>query len=176
MASGFVAWELAAEWKPAERVFLAIPDAVSGALSLGADNGWLRGVWSLVALPLAVWGGTALLARAAVSERAISTLWRSAALPVAVVVASGHMVKALAKITSWAPFARLVAADPAGYVTSAAIETGRVTAPAALLSGRSVALAGFAMIGAAVVFAVRELILSRRNVIGIESTDARGNV
>jgi hypothetical protein len=58
--------------------------------------GLASGLWALIVVPPLVWTAMAALLRVAGRGGPIGATWRRIALPVAVVVAAGHMVKACA--------------------------------------------------------------------------------
>lgn len=155
LVSGFVTWELAAEWKPAEEVFLAVPAWLSGSMGLPRLAGYLNGAWALAVVPLILWLGAAFLAGAFGKTDSIGQTWRRIALPVAVVVAAGHMVKGLAKFVSWAPFLPYAVREPAGTGTTALFSAGTPT-PDPLLGPIAVLAVGIILVAVAVVLAIRE--------------------
>jgi len=104
LVSGFVAWELLAEWPRGEEAFLAVPHWLADRLEVPAWIGVLAGVWSLAVVPLALWAAAAAVLRLSGRRASVGYTWRRVALPVAVIVAAGHMTKGLAKLTSWLPF------------------------------------------------------------------------
>jgi ferredoxin len=163
LVSGFVAWELCAEWGPAEAVFLAAPTwlgARSGAVE--TTDGFLRWLWALLVVPGTVWLALACVHRLLGGRRRVGDLLRSAALTVAVVVSAGHMAKGLAKLVSWAPFLPLTLRDPGGVATVQAITARTLPPPAPLLGAAFVATAGAALVAAAVYLAAREHRLAHR--------------
>jgi hypothetical protein len=145
LVSGFVAYELCSEWTAAKNVFLCVPTAVSESLGWTAYEGWIKGVWMLFVVPLAMWlvlGGLVLLFRGAGS---IGEAWRRLAIPLVVIIAAGHMAKGLAKIVSWGGFMPFALKDPTGTVTASAITSETLAQPSKLLpmsvvSGLSVLL------------------------------------
>jgi hypothetical protein len=55
LVSGFVTWELFAEWPKGEEVFLAVPHWVSTTVATPWLAGYLNGMWALVIVPLVIW-------------------------------------------------------------------------------------------------------------------------
>jgi polyferredoxin len=101
LVSGFVTYELFSEWKAAQAVYLWVPHTVAEASGLGSYEGWIKGIWMLFAVPIVLWlvlGGLVVVLR---GTRNLSEAWRRLALPLAVVIAAGHMAKGLAKLASW---------------------------------------------------------------------------
>lgn len=161
LVSGFVIYELFSEWKAAQAMYLWVPTAVGNALAAEAYAGWIKGVWTLVAVPSIVWtalGGLVLLARGATS---LSEAWRRLALPLAIVIAFGHLCKGLAKFVSWVGFLPLAATDPVGVDTARAITAKTLPQPASVLPMIPVSLAAMILVLTAVYFAVRELRLAQ---------------
>jgi hypothetical protein len=81
---------------------------------------------------------------------------RRLALPAAVIVAAGHMVKGVAKIASWIGYLPPALRDPGGNATATAISRGLAEAPPHLLSAPAVAVIGVALVGTATLLAIRE--------------------
>ena len=133
LVSGFVIRELCSEWSTAQAVFLWVPEEVAKWLGLSAYAGWIEGAWTLFAVPLGAWtilGVSALVSRGA---SGLADAWRRLALPLAVVIAAGHMCKGLAKAASWAGFLPLAIQDPDGVRTAMALSAKAIPQPAALL-------------------------------------------
>jgi hypothetical protein len=86
---------------------------------------------------------------------------RRLALPLAVVIAAGHMAKGLAKFVSWAGFLPVAWKQPDGVSTSLAMAVKTMKQPASLLSLQAVSLIGMALILAALWFSLRELRLTK---------------
>ncbi|MGM0488812.1 MAG: 4Fe-4S binding protein [Planctomycetota bacterium] len=161
LVSGFVTYELFSEWKAAQAMFLWSPAAVTNALGADAHEGWIKGVWTLFVVPLVLWlvlGGLVLLFRGAES---MSEAWRRLALPLAIVIAVGHMSKGLAKIVSWGGFLPLSAKDPVGIDTARAITAETLPPPGALLPMVAVSLIAVLMMLAGTGYALRELRLAQ---------------
>jgi len=157
LVSGFVAWELCTEWKKAEVVFLATPQwLIEQTAATGAAAGFLKGAWALLVVPGFVWLALASLLRLLGERRSIGETFRVMALPMAVVVAAGHLSKGLAKFVSWLPFLPDALRDPAGGATAQAITAKTLATPAALLASTTVSAICLALIVAAFFFAVRE--------------------
>ncbi|MBI5440694.1 MAG: 4Fe-4S binding protein [Deltaproteobacteria bacterium] len=160
LVSGFVTWELLAEWPRAEDVFLSIPRWLANGLGVPSLSGFLVGVWALAFVPLALWTLAFAAARMAGSTGSIGTTWRRLALPVAVVVSAGHMAKGLAKVVSWGPFLPGALHDPTGVATAIALSTRASSQPPALTPLPVVAAVGAILILAGTFLAAREARLS----------------
>jgi len=164
IVSGFVIYELFSEWKAAQAVFLWVPKAVTSGLGAGSYEGWIKGVWTLFAVPLGVWlllGGLVLILRGADS---MAGAWQRLALPLAVVIAFGHMSKGLAKFVSWVGFLPLAAKDPAGIDTALAFAAKTLPQPASVLPMVAVSVIAAALLLTAACFALRELRLAQGEV------------
>jgi hypothetical protein len=160
VASGFVLGELFTEWPAAdEGFFLAVPSRLAAGLE-GPWAGWIEGLWTLVVIPLAAWSLLGLLARRLGPPRPLAAIWRRMALPVAVVVAAGHMGKGLAKLVSWAPFLPGAWADPSGVATATAIAARTTPSPASLLALPVVGTISLGLVAAGLAYALRELRLA----------------
>ncbi|MEX2043980.1 MAG: 4Fe-4S binding protein [Opitutus sp.] len=161
LVSGFVIGELFTEWADGNKVFLAVPMWGAARVGASAHAGWFEGVWALGVVPLVLWSALGGILWAFGHRQRIGGLWRQMALPMAVIVAAGHMSKGLAKLVSWAPFVPGALQDPDGIATAQAISSRAITAPAPWLSVVAVAMIAVALIAAAFVFAVREFRLAR---------------
>ena len=134
LVSGFVTYELCTEWAAAKAAFLWVPQHVAPALGLAPGNGWLQGTWTLLVVPALLWLALGMVARTTGGEDSLPDAWRRLALPIAVVVAAGHVAKGLAKATSWGGFLPGALRDPAGTNTAHAISAGSRPQPAPLVS------------------------------------------
>lgn len=156
LVSGFVVYELCSEWNIAQSVFLWLPEQVAPLVRPALGVGWVVGLWTLLLVPLVLWlllGGFIVAAGGAAG---LAEAWRRLALPLAVLVATGHMAKGLAKFTSWAGFLPLAAKDPRGVQTALALANKSLSQPPVLLSMNVVSLISvlFVLLGA--YFALRE--------------------
>lgn len=178
LVSGFVTCELFSEWKSAQALFLWVPEEITKLLSLDSYAGWIEGVWTLFLYPAALWlvlGGVVLAFGGA---GGLTEAWRRLAIPLAVVVAAGHMAKGLAKLVSWVGFLPLVAGDPAGIETSLAIHSKTLPQPGSILPMVAVSPVAMLLMLTAAWFACRELRLthgeSHRRLIAPVLTVAAG--
>lgn len=156
VVSGFVIYELCGVWKAAEPVFLWVPKQVSAALNAGAAAGWIQGLWTILVLPLALWlvlGSVTLLAGGA---KSLGEAWRRLALPMAVVVATGHMAKAMEKFTSWVGFLPYAWAEPTGVRTALKMNAKAMPQPAAWLNMSLLSLAAMTLLALGIALALRE--------------------
>jgi len=156
IVSGFVIYELTGVWKAAEPLFLWVPKQVSAALSVGTAAGWIQGLWTIAVVPLLLWlalGGVTLVLQGA---KSMGEAWRRLALPMAVVVAAGHMAKSLEKFTSWAGFLPYAWMEPTGVQTAIKMNAKAMEQPAAWLSARTLSLLAMLIVGSAIVLSIRE--------------------
>jgi hypothetical protein len=156
LASGFVMSELCTEWPAAQKWFLAAPDWLVHKLHLAGGAGWLEGLWTLMFVPAVVWTLLAIAARIGGQPGSVAEIWRRLALPLAVIVAAGHMSKGLAKFTTWAGFLPRALARPDGASTAGAISAKALAAPGALLPMWAVAATGFCLVALGFIIAARE--------------------
>jgi len=161
LVSGFVIYELFSEWKAAQAAFLWVPTTVTTWLGVDTHGGWIKGVWMLFVVPLLVWlalGGLVLLFRGADS---MTEAWRRLALPLAVVIAFGHMCKGLAKFVSWIGFLPLAAKDPVGIETAKVLAAKPAQQPTSILPTDAVSVVAMLLVLTAAWFSVRELRLAQ---------------
>jgi hypothetical protein len=154
--SGFVTYELCGVWKAADAVFAWVPQRVAGALGAGAAAGWIRGLWTIVVVPALLWLAVGALARAVGVGRGLADAWRRLALPMAVVVAAGHMAKGLEKVQSWAGFLPHAWAEPGGVQTALAMNAKTMAQPAAWMSPQALSGVSLTLIILASGLALRE--------------------
>ena len=156
LVSGFVTWELLAEWPTAEAVFLSAPTLAAVAFGWSEAGGWLEGVWALAVVPLLLWSALAGVVRLLEAKETLGDLWRRMALPIAVVIAAGHMSKGLAKFVSWAPFVPRAWHDPSGMDTMKALAAATLPPPAPFFELSTVAGIGLVLISLSLRYSVRE--------------------
>lgn len=82
--------------------------------------------------------------------------WRFLALPLAVIVSSGHMAKGLAKFVSWVGFLPYALKDPLGIMTASGISSKTIPQPAPLLSLPVVSLVGMVLVVTGIYFSIHE--------------------
>jgi hypothetical protein len=97
-------------------------------------------------------------------------LWRRLALPVALLVAAGHLSKGLAKLVTWIPFLPGAWRDPAGVETARALTQKTMPSPPALISISTVSWIALILVVAAFGVALREYRRAQRD----ESGASRG--
>lgn len=156
LVSGFVTWELLTEWHRGEEVFLMLPQWVSQQIGLPWLSGYLNGIWALVVVPLVIWTVMAGVVRLFGGSSTISQTWRRLALPIAAVVAAGHITKGLAKFVSWAGFLPYALKDPVGTKTVLDVNHQTIPQPGPLLSLPVVAGVGIVLVLIGLSFAIRE--------------------
>lgn len=160
LASGFVTSELCSEWPAAQTWFLAVPEWLAHRVASGSATGWIEGVWTLVLVPIVLWSILAAIARFTGQSGNLLHICRRLALPLAVIIAAGHMAKGLAKFAAWAGFLPGALGSPDGVATASAIHAKSVAAPAALLHMHAVAVLSCILVCAGLIFAVREMRLA----------------
>jgi polyferredoxin len=156
LVSGFVSYEVCTEWSTAKATFLWIPQHVGPLMGVAADNGWIKGVWTLFVFPALLW---LVLGAILVVTRSVKTLpeaWRRLALPLVVVIAAGHMAKGLAKFTSWINYLPGALRDPVGSETASKLSDGSLEQPGVLLAMPWVSAICVVLIVVATLFALRE--------------------
>lgn len=156
LVSGFVTWELLTEWPSAEKVFMSPPVWFASACGWPAAAGWLKGAWALVIVPVVLWAALAGATRLIGEKENIANVWRRMALPMAVVIAAGHMSKGLAKFVSWSQFLPGALSDPTGLGTVKAISAKTLPSPAPLLGLSTVAIVALALVLATLFYGLRE--------------------
>ncbi|HNR32504.1 MAG TPA: 4Fe-4S binding protein [Candidatus Hydrogenedentes bacterium] len=168
--SGFVLWELTTEWATAQKVFLAVPRWISQYVSAPSLSSHVTVFWATVVVPLLIWSFFGLLARLLGHNASLGALWRRLALPMAVIVAGGHIAKGLAKFVSWAGFLPYAFEDPSGFETAAAISGGLLQPPVPLLSKPFVAVVAAVIVAGALFLAMREARLANHGKTGFAMT------
>jgi hypothetical protein len=156
LVSGFVTWELLAEWPNAEEAYLKFPHHVSQWIGLAGLAGYLNGFWALLVVPLGFWALMWLMIRVSGDTSGLALTWQRMALPTAVVISAGHMAKGLAKFVTWAGFLPHALKDPLGLATVGEMSRKALAQPAPLFPEGVVALLGVTLILAGLVFAIRE--------------------
>lgn len=132
--SGYVSYELCSEWKSAQAVFLWVPEKAAAALGLSHLVGWIRGVWTVLVVPLVLWTILGLPVLLFGGADSLGAVWRRLAMPMAVILAAGHMAKGLAKSAQWAGYLPRAWEDLPGVATAQAIVAGTIDKPGPLLS------------------------------------------
>jgi Fe-S-cluster-containing hydrogenase component 2 len=156
VVSGYVSFELCSEWKTAQAVFAWVPEKTAAILGLSSIVGWVRGLWAVVVIPLLLWTILAIPVLLLGGARNIGEAWRRLALPMTVVLATGHMAKGLAKIAQWAGYLPLAWEEPSGISTAQAIVAGTIDKPGPLLSKAAVSTVCLLLLLVMGYFAVRE--------------------
>jgi len=156
LVSGFVTYELCSEWKAAKAIFLWLPTTLTKTLGMADFSGWIKGVCMLFIYPPILWLMLGLLVLLFRGASTLGEAWRRLALPLAVVVAAGHMAKALAKFTSWSGYLPFALQDPTGVKNAVAIADGTVAKPVSLLPISVVSAIGVLLLLTMLGFALRE--------------------
>jgi hypothetical protein len=156
LASGFVLSEVCAEWPAAQSWFLRMPEQLAAVLGWTAGAGWIEGIWTLGVVPLCLWTVLGSLAVLRGGAKTLAEAWRRLALPMAVVVAAGHMSKGLAKFTSWVGHLPYALGTPDGVTTSLAMNAKELAKPAPVLPIGLVSSLGVALLLVGTWLALRE--------------------
>jgi hypothetical protein len=160
LVSGFVTYELFSEWKAAQAIYLWAPHALAQSLGAGSHEGWLKGTWTLLVVPLAAWSVLAVPVVALRGASNVGQAWRRLALPLAVVIAAGHMAKGLAKFVSWGGYLPLALRQPSGTETALAIASGAMEKPHAFFSLQVVSVLSLVVLAVMACYSLRESRLS----------------
>ena len=156
LLSGFVVYELCTEWSVAKSVFLWPVNMVTAAIGMPEWGGWIKGVWTLMVFPLLLWtvlGSVTMLMKGATG---LTDAWRQMTLPMAVVIAAGHMSKGLAKLTSWGGYLPDAIREPSGNETIQALTSSSNLLPSPLLEMGSVSVVGLMLVVIATMYSIRE--------------------
>jgi hypothetical protein len=156
VVSGFVTYELCGVWPKAEQLFLFPTDQLPLWLVEGAKQGWVRGVYTIFAMPLFFWLGLGLVTRIFGGAKSLGEAWRRLALPLAVVVAGGHMAKGLEKFSSWAGFLPYALAEPTGLQTAQQMSAKLLAKPTPWLTPPLLSVLAMLLVATGIFFALRE--------------------
>lgn len=162
LVSGFVAYEICTEWPTAKAAFLVVPGTLSELLGYSELNGWFKGIWMLFVFPVLFWLILGSMVLAAKGARSLGEALRRLALPLAPLIAAGHMSKGLAKISSWGGYLPLALTEPSGVQHAKALTDGTLLAPQHLFSMLFVSIISLSLILAMAFLGVRESRLADR--------------
>lgn len=160
LVSGFVISELCSEWPAAQGAFKWVPQHAAAAAGMDQWAGWFEALWTLALVPAVVWAVLGGLTIAVGAASQMAEALKRLALPLAVVVAAGHMSKALAKGTSWVGYLPKALADPSGVSTALGIQQKTLAAPSPLLPMPLVSAAALGLVILGAVLALREFRLA----------------
>lgn len=160
LVSGFVVSELCSEWPGAQAAFKWVPQQVAAFAGLSAWAGWIEGIWTLGVVPVAIWSAMAGVTIAVKGATRMAEALRRLVLPLAVLVAVGHLCKGLAKGISWAGFLPHALADPSGVNTALAIHHKTIAPVGPLLPMPVVSAVALGLVVIGAVLTVREFHLS----------------
>jgi hypothetical protein len=113
-------------------------------------------LWTVAVVPLLLWLALGLVTRAAGGAASLGEAWRRLALPMAIVVAAGHMAKGLEKFTSWIGFLPGALREPTGVNTALQMNAKAMTQPAAWLSLPALSVVTMLLITVALWLGIRE--------------------
>ncbi len=157
LASGFVTYELSTEWSKAAEVFLWLPNAITQSFELEPLAGWVKGFWMLLVYPAILWVLMGGIVKCMTPKMSIANIWRRIALPFAVIVAAGHMTKALAKFTSWIGYLPYALKEPSGTQTVQQFTDKVIGSPSPIVSLTFISITGLALMVLGTFYAWKEL-------------------
>lgn len=160
LVSGFVTYELCSEWPAAKEVFLVVPGWAAEHLGGVLPGGYIKGVWTLLVWPVLLWLTLGSMVRVFRGAGSLGEAWRRLALPAAVVVASGHMAKGLAKFASWSGFLPYAMQDLDGRTTVESITAGTLPVPRTLMGEATTSILGMELVALGLCLAIREVWLT----------------
>ena len=150
LVSGLVVWELAEEWSPARNVLEFIPLKVSAWLGFsGEAANFVQTLVLFAILPAVLFLVPGLVGKR-VNKISLLESAKAFSLLFLPVVALGHLVKAMFRITSRLPYYPLAFKDPVGYSTATLIASGDMKVDTKLASFFSPSISWLALL----VFAV----------------------
>lgn len=155
LVSGFVTYELSSEWAAAKEIFLVVPGFLTDQLGLESVSGFINGIWTIGIFPLLLWtllGGLTVLTKGA---KSIFDAWRELALPATILISAGHLIKAVAKLNTWAGYIPGSIKDTNGEETAKLISAG-VSVPEAFISNIAVSIIGIIILITAFFYSIRE--------------------
>ncbi len=156
LVSGFVTYELFSEWKAAQSVFLWVPTTITGMVGASEWSGWIKGTWMLIVVPLLLWLVFGSLVLGLHGARSMGEAWRRLAMPMAIILAAGHMSKGLAKFVSWGGYLPGALREPTGTETALAIASGASSKPTTLMPLALVSVIALTLLAIMGYFALRE--------------------
>jgi len=124
LVSGLVVWELAEEWPPARKVLEFVPAEISSWLGTsGEAASFVQALVLIVVLPALLFLIPGLTGKW-LNKTTLMDSAKAFGLLFLPLVALGHSVKALIRITSRLPYFALAFKDPVGYSTAGLIASG----------------------------------------------------
>ncbi|MDZ7766045.1 MAG: hypothetical protein U5K00_16770 [Melioribacteraceae bacterium] len=155
LVSGFVTYELSTEWAAANKMFLIIPDFLTDQLGLENAAGFIKGIWTIGIFPLLLWTLLGVLTVLTKGAKSIFDAWRELALPSVIIISAGHVIKAVAKLNTWAGYIPGSIKDTNGEETAKLISAG-VNIPEAFISNLAVSIIGIFILVLAFIYSIRE--------------------
>lgn len=163
LLSGFVSYEVSSEWGVAQSLFFWVPAQLHAWSGFENGYGFFRGFWMLFVYPALLWGLFGGMVALFTSDT-LSHIWRRIALPMAVILAAGHMSKGLVKFSTQSVFLPQAFRDPQGIDTATRITQGALGAPEPLLSMTAASTIALILIAVAFVLAMREFRLANPDI------------
>jgi len=121
-----------------------------------------KGIYVLLIVPSILWLIVGGITRGVGGADSLREAWQRLALPMAVVIAAGHMAKALAKIVSWGGYLPYAIQEPLGVETSLRLTAKSMALPQPWLELPMVSLLGFLLVAAGIGFGIRETRLTEK--------------
>ena len=114
------------EWAAAKSVLFYVPAQINAFLGLSAEPSFLlRGIVLFIALPTLLFFVPSVLARSFGKISLIDAAKRFSLL-ILPVMAAGHIMKSLFKITSRIPYYKYLSGEPLGWDTAQMISSGQI--------------------------------------------------
>jgi len=126
IVSAFVIHEIYVEWAAAKSVLFYVPAQINGFLGLsGEPSYFLRGILLFIVLPALLFFVPSVLAKALGRIPLVDAAKRYSIL-ILPVMAAGHIMKSLFKITSRIPYYKFLGDEPLGWNTAQLISSGQI--------------------------------------------------
>ena len=163
LLSGFVTYELTTEWNYAKKLFLFVPTYLSNLIGIDSLNGSIKGIWTIGIFPFALWSLFGLFIYLFRGAKSIFEAWQKIALQMVIIIAAGHMIKAIAKLNSWLGYYQNSFEDPIGINTAMLYSSGSLN-PTFFISKFIVSIIGLILLSASFIYSLRE-----ERLIGVSS-------
>lgn len=126
VVSGFVIHEIYVEWAAAQNLLYYVPAQINAFLGLSRESSYLlRGIVLFLVLPALLFFVPSVLAEFFGKMSLIDAAKRFSLL-ILPVMAAGHIMKSLFKITSRIPYYEYLGGEPLGWNTAQMISSGQI--------------------------------------------------
>lgn len=126
IVSAFVIHEIYVEWVAAKNVLFFVPAQINAFLGLSGEPSFLlRGIVLFIVLPALIFFVPSILAKSFGKISLIDAAKRFSLL-ILPVMAAGHIMKSLFKITSRIPYYKYLSDEPLGWNTAQLISSGQI--------------------------------------------------